>query len=392
MDASERVGEVFRESYGKVLSHLLARGFDLLRSEDAVSAAFASALTDWNDAPPPNPEAWLCRVALHRAIDTERREKRLSPLDTVAETATTTEPEDPTMLPDERLRLFFLCTHPAIAAEIQTPLMLQLVLGMSAENMSELFLMPAATLGQRLVRAKRKIRDANILPDLPTPDEFQHRLPSVLQAIYGLYSRDWGTSEPTEALDLARSLMVASEGDPEAMGLYALLLFCESRRSTTRDNYIPLSQQNPSNWDLEMVQRAEHLLQAAATRRSPGRFQLEAAIQSAHVQRAFTGSPSYAEISRLYVALTSVAPTISNKLGHVAATLEFAGAEAAQAVLSEVVVSEPYLPFEAVSAHIAFRLADYTTARKHAEAAFALSRDPRTAAYWQDFLQTIPSA
>lgn len=107
MDASERVGEVFRESYGKVLSHLLARGFDLLRSEDAVSAAFASALTDWNDAPPPNPEAWLCRVALHRAIDTERREKRLSPLDIVADTAATTEPEDPTMLPDERLRLFF---------------------------------------------------------------------------------------------------------------------------------------------------------------------------------------------------------------------------------------------------------------------------------------------
>ncbi len=389
MTASERVDLIFRESYGKVLAYLLARGFDLLRSEDAVSAAFTAALTEWNDALPPNPEAWLCRVALHRVIDIERRERRITPLESLAETADPNEPEDPTMLPDERLRLFFLCTHPAIAAEIQTPLMLQLVLGMSAESMSELFLLPAATLGQRLVRAKRKIRDAQILPELPNAEEFQRRLPSVLQAIYGLYSRDWGTTEPTEAMDLARSLVIASEGDPEAMGLFALLLFCESRRMVVRDVYIPLSQQDPSDWDPEMIKSAEQLLQAAAARKSPGRFQLEAAIQSAHVQRAFTGSPSYSQIARLYEALITMAPTTSNRLGHVAATLEANGPEAALALLSKIRLTEPYLPYEAVAAHVALRLNDRTAARKHAEAARALSKDPKTAAYWGEMIQTI---
>lgn len=389
MTASERVDLIFRESYGKVLAYLLARGFDLLRSEDAVSAAFTAALTEWNDALPPNPEAWLCRVALHRVIDIERRERRITPLESLAETADPTEPEDPTMLPDERLRLFFLCTHPAIAAEIQTPLMLQLVLGMSAESMSELFLLPSATLGQRLVRAKRKIRDAQILPELPNAEEFQQRLPSVLQAIYGLYCRDWGTTEPTEAMDLARSLVIASEGDPEAMGLFALLLFCESRRTVERDVYVPLSQQDPSDWDQEMITRAEQLLQAAAARKSPGRFQLEAAIQSAHVQRAFTGSPSYAQIARLYEALITMAPTTSNRLGHVAATLEANGPEAALALLSTIQLTEPYLPYEAVSAHVALRFNDLTAARKHAEAARALSKDPKTAAYWGEMIQTI---
>jgi len=389
MTASERVDLIFRESYGKVLAYLLARGFDLLRSEDAVSAAFAAALMEWSDALPPNPEAWLCRVALHRVIDIERRERRITPLESLVETADPIEPEDPTMLPDERLRLFFLCTHPAIAAEIQTPLMLQLVLGMSAESMSELFLLPAATLGQRLVRAKRKIRDAQILPELPNAEEFQRRLPSVLQAIYGLYSRDWGTTEPTEAMDLARSLMIASEGDPEAIGLLALVLFCESRRKVVRDAYVPLSEQDPSDWDQEMISSAEKLLQAAAARESPGRFQLEAAIQSAHVQRAFTGSPSYAQIARLYEALTTMAPTTSNRLGHVAATLEATGPEAAQILLSRIQLTEPYLPYEAVSAHVALRRNDLTAARKHAEAARALSKDPKTAAYWGEMIQTI---
>lgn len=389
MTASERVDLIFRESYGKVLAYLLARRFDLLRSEDAVSAAFAAALTEWNDALPPNPEAWLCRVALHRVIDIGRRERRITPLESLAETADPTEPEDPTMLPDERLRLFFLCTHPAIAAEIQTPLMLQLVLGMSAESMSELFLLPAATLGQRLVRAKRKIRDAQILPELPNAEEFQQRLPTVLQAIYGLYSRDWGTTEPTEAMDLARSLVIASEGDPEAMGLFALLLFCESRRTVERDVYVPLSQQDPSDWDQEMISSAEQLLQAAAERKLPGRFQLEAAIQSAHVQRAFTGSPSYSQIARLYEALITIAGTTSNRLGHVAATLEANGPKAAHALLSKIHLTEPYLPYEAVSAHVALRLNDLTAARKHAEAARALSKDPKTAAYWGEMIQTI---
>jgi len=249
--------------------------------------------------------------------------------------------------------------------------------------------MPAATLGQRLVRAKRKIRDAQILPELPNPEEFQQRLPSVLQAIYGLYSRDWGTTEPTEAMDLARSLVIASEGDPEAMGLFALLLFCESRRAVVRDVYVPLSQQDPSGWAPEMIKSAEQLLQAAAAHKSPGRFQLEAAIQSAHVQRAFTGLPSYVQIARLYEALIAVAPTTSNRLGHVAATLEANGPEAAHALLTKIQLTEPYLPYEAVCAHVALRLNDLEAARKHAEAARALSKDTKTAAYWAEMIQTI---
>ena len=277
---------------GKVLALLLHRGFDIVTAEDAVSAAVLKALEHWQTHPPARPEAWLMTVAWRRALDSRRNVNRTIPLSSL-EIEPAMPPEEmlgiPDQIPDERLRLYFLCTHPALDSSVQCPLMLQLVTGMTVDQIADLYLMPAPSMAQRLVRAKRKIRDAGIQARLPNAEEIPLRVTPVLHALYGLYFNEWRRhTGPREAMELVEILADLLPNHPETLGLAALICFCESRRNArlgANGTFIPLDEQDQTTWNFDEIKRAETYLQRAAHHKSSGRYQLEAAIQSAHIQR-----------------------------------------------------------------------------------------------------------
>ena len=306
--AAAAVEAAARRSYGKLLAFLAARTRDLAGAEDALSEAFASALATWPvDGVPRAPEAWLLAVARRRTIDAARRrqvrEAGMDPLRMLVEEA-----NDPgSAIPDDRLRLMFACAHPALEPSVRAPLILQCVLGFDAAAIGAAFLIAPAAMGQRLVRAKRKIRDAGVPFRVPEPDELAERLGAVLDAVYAVFAAGW--SDPAladEAIWLGRLVAALLDGEPEALGLLALMLHVQARRPARRDadgEYVPLATQNPTDWQDELMEEAEAVLLRASELRRIGRFQLEAAIQSAHAARRLTGRTAWAEIVALYDAL-----------------------------------------------------------------------------------------
>ncbi len=293
---------VARQSYGKLVAYLCKHTRDVAAAQDALSAAFEAALAQWPaTGMPATPEAWLMTVARRQVIDAHRRHQTRE--DAVADLLlltpqTTADVADVAHdLPDERLALLFVCAHPAIDAALRAPLMLQTVLGLNAADIASAFLVPPATMGQRLSRAKDKIKQAGIAFRVPERQELPERLDAVLQAIYAAYTQGW--SDPG-GLD-ARSHALTDEGiwlgqlivallpqEPEALGMLALMLYTHARRHARRDGagrYVPLAVQNTAHWDGSMLDTAERLLLRAAGLRKLGRFQLEAAVQSAHTVR-----------------------------------------------------------------------------------------------------------
>src|SRR5438132_9829839 len=252
------------------------------------------------------------------------------------------------IFPDERLKLLFVCAHPAIDASVHTPLMLQVVLGLDAAAIARAFLTSPATLGQRLVRAKAKIRDAGSAFEVPGGSELPQRLGAVLEAIYAVYGSGWDDvagADPRrrgltdEAMWLARVLLALLPAEPEARGLLALMLYCEARRQARRagdGGYVPLSEQDTRLWSMPLIEEAERLLTMAARQQHAGRFQLEAAIQSAHVERARCGRVDWHAITLLYEGLVRVAPTLGARVGRAAALAEASGPEAGFALLDDI--------------------------------------------------------
>src|SRR6266568_8447777 len=286
---------VARRSYGKLVAFLAAGTRDVAAAEDALSEAFASALADWpRKGCPSNPEAWLLTVARRRTIDVARRrrtsEAATGQLQLLAEglEAATADAE----IPDRRLALMFACAHPAIDVGIRAPLMLQVVLGLDAKTIASAFLMSPATMGKRLVRAKDKIRQADIPFSIPEREELSGRLDTVLDAIYAAFAEGWtdpgGTDAARrdlteEAMFLARLVTALLPSEPEALGLLALMLHAEARRGARRNmrgEYVPLAEQDPAVWDTAMIDEAEALLRRASRKDSIGRYQLEGALQS----------------------------------------------------------------------------------------------------------------
>ncbi|MFE0758269.1 RNA polymerase sigma factor [Inquilinus sp. NPDC058860] len=303
-DTRRAVERAARDSYGRLVTFLAARSRDIAAAEDALADAFRSALETWpRDGVPDRPEAWLLTAARRRLIDGARhlqvRAEAVPDLRVAAEEAQELAASD--AFPDERLRLLFVCAHPAIDPAIHTPLMLQTVLGLDAARIASAFLVSPAAMGQRLSRAKGKIRDAGIGFELPEAKELPPRLDAVLQAVYAAYGSGWDDvagADPrrrglaAEAIDLGRMLRPLLPAEPEVEGLLALMLHCEARREARRGpagDYVPLSEQDSARWSKPMMAEAEHILSAAAQDRRMGRFQLEAAIQSVHAQRARTG-------------------------------------------------------------------------------------------------------
>lgn len=310
---------VARESYGKLVAFLAAPGRDVPGAEDALSEAFAAALANWpSHGVPANPEGWLAVAARRRMIDAARRRRGAASASEALvligeELANAAEAETP--IPDRRLALMFACAHPAIDEAIRAPLMLQAILGLDAAAIASAFLVSPAAMGQRLARAKAKIRLAGVPFRAPEPEEWPERLGAVLDAIYAAFAQGWaeafaddprGRDLAEEAIWLGRVVVALAPREPEALGLLALMLYADARRPARRDNsgrYVPLTEQDTTRWNGVVIDEAERLLRKAVAMRSPGRFQLEAAIQSAHASRRRTGATDWPAVAGLYDAL-----------------------------------------------------------------------------------------
>jgi predicted RNA polymerase sigma factor len=401
-DAQAIAESVVRRSYGKLVAFLAVRTRDVAAAEDALSEAFASALVDWpRNGCPDNPEAWLLTVARRKTIDAARRgdtrEAAGADLKLLAEGLEAAAAESAS-IPDRRLALMFACAHPAIDAAVRSPLILQVVLGLDARKIASAFLMSPAAMGQRLVRAKEKIRHAGIPFCIPEREELGGRLDTVLDAIYAAFAEAW--SDPggadvarrdlgEETLFLARLVVELLPGEPEALGLLALMLHAEARRPARRNSageYVPLAEQDPATWNPQMIAEAEELLRHASTLGVVGRFQIEAALQSAHVYRCRTGESNWAGVTQLYDALLALTGSPVVAINRVLAIAETNGAIAALAVLDEAAGDArlaEYQPYWAVRAELLAKTGDRVGAREAYEMAIGLERDPSVRRFLQ---------
>jgi RNA polymerase sigma-70 factor (ECF subfamily) len=387
------IERVARESYGRLVAYLSVNTHDLASAEDALSEALVAALKTWpRDGVPQNPEAWLLTAARHSLIDVIRHHQVVLENEPTLQflRERSTEAAVSTTFQDERLKLLFVCAHPAIDAGMHTPLMLQTVLGLDAARIAQAFLIAPKTMGQRLFRAKAKIRSGGIPFEIPQERDLPERLEAVLEAIYAAFGIGWddtvggdqrGRDLAEEAIWLARVLLQLMPSEAEVQGLLALMLHCEARRPARRGpdgRYVPLSVQDPKQWSLPMIEEAERHLAEAFKRGRSGRFQLEAAIQSAHAERARTGWTDWAAIALFYEKLIRISPALGTQVGYAAAVAETSGPKTGLSVLDAVepeVVSN-YQPYWAVRAHLLQRLGKTREATDAYDRAIGLAEDP----------------
>lgn len=383
-----------RTSYGRLLAFLTARSRDVAAAEDALAEALRQALETWPArGVPDNPDAWLLVVARRGlARGARQRAVRSAAEPTLALLADVLAPDH--AFPDERLPLLFVCAHPAIAVADRAPMMLQVVLGLDAARIASAFLVSPAAMGQRLSRAKAAIRQARLRFEIPSTEELPDRLEAVLDAIYAAYGSGWediAGADPrrrdlaTEALLLAR-LIAGMLPLPEARGLLALILHCEARRPARRDSagcFVPLGAQDPALWQRALIEEAEANLAEAAKAHAHGRFQLEAAIQSAHAARAVMGQTPWRAIAALYAGLVGMTRALGARVGHAAAVAEADGAAAGWRLLAALPAEDVvgYQPYWALRTHLLTRLARPEEAAAARSITLGLTEDPAVRAF-----------
>ncbi len=389
--AAEAAERAARTSYGRLVALLAARSGDLALAEDAVASAFEQALVTWPaTGVPANPDGWLLTVARNRQRDVWKSAayRSWAPAEDLPERLVDPfEDLDPDALPDRRLELLFVCAHPAVDVAARTPLMLQAVLGLDAAQIARAFALPPAAMAQRLVRAKRRIRDARIPFVVPGRDALPDRLPAVLEAVYGCHALERpGAELEGEARHLAVLLATLLPDEPEAAGLAALVTLSSARRRQG-GGYVPLDEQDPREWDAGLIVEGEAWLRRATGTGRPGRFQLEAAIQAVHCARARTGTTDWPALLTLYRALVLVAPSLGAHVALAGVVGRVEGPGAGLAAL-EPLAGRPavgtFQPYWATRAHLLAQAGHWDDALAAYEAAAALTDDEAVRGYLQE--------
>lgn len=397
---SRLLDQTFRDAGGRVISALAAAFRDLDLAEEAFAEACSRAADKWSDAPPTDPAAWLYAVARRWALDRIRRRATAAawrPDDAPPEPT----PEDHLMaldepIPDERLRLIFVCCHPAVSPDARAALTLRTVCGLSTAEVATAFLTPEATLAQRLVRAKKKIAEAGIPYEVPSPDRWPERIDAVLSTLEVAYAQahaDAAGAGPhadyaVEMLKLTGLLARLAPDDAETQALAATVRFAEARRPARLDAsgaMIPLTEQNPAEWDARLLAEAETCLAASArlsmTRRAPpGPRALQAAIHGAHADRRRTGRIDWASVLGLYDRLLVHRDDPVIRVNRAVALAEVEGPAPALADLATLEVTD-WLPFHAARADLLARLGKISEARHEYDRALSLSPAPAERAF-----------
>ncbi|MDK4732579.1 DUF6596 domain-containing protein [Rhizobium sp. CNPSo 3490] len=404
-DAGRAAEQVARQSYGRLIAFLAARSRDVPAAEDALSEALASALRVWAERGiPANPEAWLLvaarrnlmQAARHRTVEANAQTTISVALE---EAEARMNEAGNSVFPDERLKLLFACTHPAIDSSVHTALMLQAILGIEARTIARAFVVSAEAMSQRLVRAKVKIRDAGIPFTIPPRPALPGRLAAVLSAVYAAYGLGWDGldgeeahhSLAGEAIWLGRALLTVLPDEPEAIGLLSLMLHCEARRSARRDGngrYVPLDEQDPAGWDATMTAEADALLRKAGSFNRFGPYQCQAAIQSVHAARRLSGVTDWQALTTLYAALLTMKPTLGARVAQAAVIGRALSPAEGLALLDRI---DPraiaaYQPYWAVRAFLLARAGDDAAAADAYMTAIGLSDSPSVRAFLVDRL------